>query len=228
MILTVASIFAASAVCSQAAAIYSITFDNGNSPATDGTQFDTSLVTTTVAPGFSGDDAATILANQTYRADAGDSGVGNTSPRIINTGLDGSSVEELLLQGGSETEYLQFGLSATVPGTLILNSLSFNALRGTTSDQTRGYSISVSLDGGAYNFLAANNVDNNRNDGPELEEIDLTGAQFQGINSADFRLFNTVSTVEIGNVVVDGVPEPSSTALLGLSGMALLLRRTRC
>ncbi len=35
------------------------------------------------------------------------------------------------------------------------------------------------------------------------------------------------NTVNYSNIVVDAVPEPSTTALLGLGGLALILRRRK-
>lgn len=42
-----------------------------------------------------------------------------------------------------------------------------------------------------------------------------------------FRLFGATNTAIIDNVSIDVVPEPSTTALIGLGGLALILRRRR-
>ena len=66
---------------------------------------------------------------------------------------------------------------------------------------------------------------------------DLSGAAFQGISSATFTfaMFDNTnsgsSTNRWDNIVINGavvaVPEPSSAALLGLGGLALILRRRK-
>jgi hypothetical protein len=77
---------------------------------------------------------------------------------------------------------------------------------------------------------------------PISASVDLTGAEFQSISSdTEFRIylsdeyFANAVIHRIDNVTLNGtvniapnfVPEPSSTALLGLGGLALALRRRR-
>ncbi len=56
-----------------------------------------------------------------------------------------------------------------------------------------------------------------------------TGGSFDG--NVVITLSNTSpagdNTVNYSNIVVDAVPEPSTTALLGLGGLALILRRRK-
>lgn len=68
--------------------------------------------------------------------------------------------------------------------------------------------------------------------------IDLSGLDFQGLNSVTFRLYphvsvtsNQVGLIRLDTIAVTGdsalVPEPSSVALIGLGSAVCLLRRRR-
>ena len=71
---------------------------------------------------------------------------------------------------------------------------------------------------------------------PDSKLLDLSGAAFQNISTAfEFRIYlsdsynvndliHRIDNVEL-NGTVEAIPEPSSTALLGLGGLALILRR---
>ncbi|WP_435892612.1 PEP-CTERM sorting domain-containing protein [Oceaniferula spumae] len=67
--------------------------------------------------------------------------------------------------------------------------------------------------------------------------VDLSDSKYSGLSSIEFRIYvddrasnnDTSSATFVDNVVLtgDAVPEPSSVALLGLGGLALILRRRK-
>jgi hypothetical protein len=145
----------------------------------------------------------------------------------MNTPKDaGRKSGYLLLEDTSTLKYMQFGLSAA-PGTLDLTSLTFDALRGTTSTSTRGYDISVSVDGGGYSALAAADIAANRSSAsPDNVSIDLSGGAYQDATSVDFRLSNYGGTIEVTNFAVNGtIPEPATLGLVSIVGAGLIMVR---
>ncbi|MEJ6571256.1 MAG: PEP-CTERM sorting domain-containing protein [Akkermansiaceae bacterium] len=145
--------------------------------------------------------------------------------RGITQGGDG-------LLGNSSYLFSVAGVLETSVGTRN-RSFTVDLLTGTT------LGTATSLIGGPQSFLArgdddpgdVGNIDNSYDD--QRSEIAFNTGALGGSDELFIQIaFNDVSTsgaafVGIDEVSVDLVPEPSSTALLGLGGMALLLRRRK-
>ena len=118
-----------------------------------------------------------------------------------------------------------------------------------TADQAVGETLRLGVFGGTNNSdprlgftelqvtaagLSASLLDdrpNNTGNGTDLYLFDITGLVAGDeivISAANSNLLgNNFNAATIGGVTFDVVPEPSSTALLGLGGLALLLRRRK-
>lgn len=133
--------------------------------------------------------------------------------------------------------YFQFALTAAQD--LYLTNLSYDLATGSSSATTiRGADVQYSLDGFTSSFvdLGTNGVTGNA-DAFTHFSIDLGNATFLSGQTVTFRFDPFVNTgaaggVRFDNIEIDGilipVPEPSTMALAGLSGLgALLLRRRK-
>ena len=150
--------------------------------------------------------------------------------------------------GGNPTgDYYGFTVTASAGNTLDLTSIAFDWGSGnndgsTLSGGTFGYRVFASVDGGAFTSVGSDSVTTDVASGAWVDHtsanIDLTGlaATVDGGN-VEFRIQPITSSASPGvmnafqqfniNGDVVAIPEPSSTALLGLGGLALMLRRRR-
>ncbi|YCM46075.1 PEP-CTERM sorting domain-containing protein [Verrucomicrobiaceae bacterium 227] len=207
------------------ALLYNISsFNNNNSTASE--YWIPGITDITVATGLSGTDDAGLLSLQTLRADATTATSG--APRFRNTESGQNNVRGTLTTDASSTQYFQFGILADDGTAINLTSLSFSAVRATGGTTVRGFDIDVSINGGAYTDLGAENVINSRNEGLANYDFPVIDT---GINSVDFRVYSTGGGIEYTNFAINGsldaIPEPSSAILAGLGTLALSLRRRR-
>lgn len=224
-IITTSIVLALSAASANAAVLYNISsFNNDGSTGT--TQWKAGITTITTAAGLTGTTDAELPTLQTISATP------ITSPQVnVLRFANLANPDNLIADTGG---YFQFGITdnGDVSNNMDLTSLTFQAMRATTGTSVRGYTIEVSVDGGTYSLLGDDtDFTSNRNDGLESVTISLAGAAFQGASSVDFQVTGNGGGMEYTNFAINGdivaVPEPSSTALLGLGGLALFLRRRK-
>jgi hypothetical protein len=220
------TLFATSA--NAASVLYNISsFNNDGSTSPTDRQWLIGKTTITVASGLTGTDDAGLVTLQNLQSDP--TTASRTSvPRFMNAFVTGTT-PGVIVTDTSTGRYFQFGIAADSGNTIDLASLTFQTTRATTGTATRGYSISVSVDGGSYSLLGADsNVTNNRTNGLQNEDLSLAAMQFQGVSSVDFRVSSTGGGMEYINFAINGdvVPEPSTLLLSGL-GVLVLLRRRR-
>ncbi len=200
-------------------------FNNNNTIST--TYWIAGITTINVASGLTGTTDAELPVLQTVCPDINaqdQSGVARFANALAGSGDVRQTVTTDAFSGG----YFQFGVTGG-GGNMNLTDLAFDAVRATTSTSVRGYNIDVSIDGGAYVDLGAANITNMRDDGLEAFVLDMTGAEFQGISSVDFRVFATGGGIEWTDFEINGaiVPEPATMSLLALGGIAMLKRRKK-
>lgn len=183
----------------QAKVLYHIASFNNNGSTADnnGGNWKTGITTIIRASGITGTDDAGLLSLQTIAPNA-DTVAGGV--RFRNVG----DVNSLTASHGTviadTTGYFQFGIAGN---DIDLTNLTFKAVQATTSAATRGYKINVSINGAAYVDLAASNVANNRNNGLQQFNIDMTGLA-RGLSSVDFRVYTTGGGVEYTDFQVIG------------------------
>ncbi|MFC5050439.1 PEP-CTERM sorting domain-containing protein [Rubritalea spongiae] len=130
-------------------------------------------------------------------------------------------------------QYMSFTISAD-SGTISMDTLSFDIARAQRGAQD--FQVRASFDG-FTNFIEVSGFQNQAiaQDTFTNYSFDLTDSGFDVVTSVEFRIYlddragnqNSSSGTYIDNVVISAVPEPSSTALLGLGGLALILRRRK-
>jgi len=147
----------------------------------------------------------------------------------------------------ANNKYFQFTITAAPGSDVDLTSLTFDVARG-GGGTPRGFFVRTSADNFASGLtvtgnpaLTANSFGNDVNTArPAYTAVtaDLTGAQFQNIQSAvnglTFRVYAyspaAGSSLDFDNITINGtatVPEPASAGVLGLAAMGLLARRRR-
>lgn len=203
--------------------LYKILPDPNDSTTSSSTtvMYDPSLVAITVASELTGTSATELNSLQTLNAAAT---TGITGNRFQNTDRDAAQTSNTLLTDIGSGGYFQFGITGTAP--FDVTSLTFDAKKATGSTSTRGYSVQVSIDGGAYTALGGANLTADRNSGFENIALPTTGTT--GITSVNFRISSTGGGVEYTNLTINGtVPEPASMAGLAVGALALVMRRAR-
>ncbi|MBK1855185.1 PEP-CTERM sorting domain-containing protein [Verrucomicrobiaceae bacterium 5K15] len=143
-------------------------------------------------------------------------------------GLD-TGTEDNMAGAIAANQFISFTVS-TDAGTLNLENLSFNVMG--TNRRALDYEVRSSLDSFA-STLASGGITVT----DAAQNVDLSAAAFDSVSNIEFRIYvddrlsngNGGSGTAFDDVVLNGtlVPEPSSTALLGLGGLALILRRRR-
>lgn len=212
----------------RAVILYSInSFDPDDATTTSSTTvaFDPALVSITVFPGLTGTTAQQLLTLQTLNPNAG-TAIGGI--RFQNTDSDIAQSNQTLITDASATGYFQFGVSGG-NGALTLDNLVFDAKKATAAVATRGFNITASVNGGAYQPLGAANLTNDRNTATfDNVSLPLTGAGFQNISSVDFRVFSTGGGIEYRDFAINGnIPEPASMSLAAIGTAGLLGYRRR-
>ncbi|MGJ8655205.1 MAG: PEP-CTERM sorting domain-containing protein [Akkermansiaceae bacterium] len=150
---------------------------------------------------------------------------------------DGGDITTDMNAAYAAGDYIEFLVTAGAGFTLDLTTLTFDFARAERG--TNDYAVLTSVDGfSAYAAL----VDQAAPEGlPSVagaaQSVDLSAAAYQGLSDITFRVIfddrqndtGGASASVIDNIIVNGtvVPEPSSTALLGLGGLALILRRRK-
>ena len=188
----------------------------------------------------------TLATNVTGTDGSGYGGSGSTGELNafdVNTGNDGldfirhSSSASLTTVADFTEGFTEFTISAALGFELNLSTLTFNSAQGGSSE-TRGFEIYDATEGTPTiaNLLLDVDDETGTRAAPTARSIDLSGAAFQGINTVTFRYYALTTntdqrTIEFNSMALNGdvvaVPEPSSAALLGLGGLALILRRRK-
>ncbi len=217
----------ASAGLSHGAVLYTISsFDPTDAAASSSTtvQYVPGLVAITTVAGLTGTTATQLNNLQTINANAS---TGLAGSRFQNSDRDVNQTNGTLI---SDTAgFFQFGVSGGMSA-ITLTNLTFNAKRATgDATSVRGYNITASVNGGAYNALGSGNLSADRSAAPfNTVPLLLTGAQYQNISSIDFRVASTGGGIEYANFTLNGaVPEPSSALLFVLSASSILTLRRR-
>jgi hypothetical protein len=186
--------------------------------------------------------ASSTLADSTGDSSAGVtmtvSGEGGNMPGHSQNNQSGDDIFDVVIKGGSNSFDFTVNFGNLDPGAtydLVYYADWYWAENGSTVpvSQTAGsgltgtFNINISFDG-----RGADGV------GPLLEDTDAANV---GTANANYARFNGLTPDAGGNIAIltDGgnfptsgfqlvqVPEPSSTALLGLGGLALILRRRK-
>ncbi|MGI9240213.1 MAG: PEP-CTERM sorting domain-containing protein [Verrucomicrobiales bacterium] len=156
-------------------------------------------------------------------------------PNDIVTKINGDDADtsEAPVIGADSSSFWGVSFSIEIPaGTQVdLTSVTFDWRKATGSANVRWIGFDTSLDSGllySQNGQIRPNVDS--------ADIDLSGALYQGLTDQTVT-FNWYAggqgsgDVDFDTVIVNGtvspIPEPSGFALLGLAGLAAIMRRRR-
>ncbi|WP_435892613.1 PEP-CTERM sorting domain-containing protein [Oceaniferula spumae] len=133
----------------------------------------------------------------------------------------------------SAEDYFTFTMTAASGFTLNLENLNLDVGRSIRGAQD--FYVFSDVDG----FVAGQQIDSvlNIGEGTTNLDVDLSDSKYSGLSFIEFRIYvddrannsTSSSATFVDNVVLTGVavPEPSSAALLGLGGLALILRRRK-
>lgn len=174
------------------------------------------LVNVTLAPGLVGSSAEDIKATETFNDEISNLVFANDQPEsnpitggpLRVTQNPGPDIDESEFNMG----YFLIEVSPFL-GTFNLTNLTFEAQRATGGTSQRGFELFVETNGSDFDFNTSTqllDVDvepTNRNDGPTTYDVDLTGLEFQGIDSVAFRFYHTaINTggMEFGNISLFG------------------------
>ncbi|MCP5537949.1 MAG: PEP-CTERM sorting domain-containing protein [Akkermansiaceae bacterium] len=232
----------------------SLTSTQGTDPATgDPTVLASGVIVTSALDGVGGlnnwvpfvHDTATIGDNTGFAASG--TAFGRTDSGNFGQTTEGATANSLA-NAITANDYVTFTIAVDTPGTT-LNISDFSvggAVASTTNNRPADtWNVLAQVNGGST-WVAANALLTTDKVIGVVQgltafddiHIDLSGdSTFQGITSVEFRIYmwgsngnGTTSRGQIDNLVVEGtvaIPEPSSAALLGLGGLALILRRRK-
>ena len=132
---------------------------------------------------------------------------------------------------GTNENYLEFTITADVPGSLTVETISISQWRN-GAGAVDGVAFEVSVNGGAFSLYDAIQIDSDAGNGPAFETFTFTetiaGADSVAVRYAP-RAVNQGSTgnLHINNIQVTGtvIPEPSALGLAALACCAGMLRR---
>lgn len=155
------------------------------------------------------------------------------------THADEGDITTFMDAANTAGDYIEFTITATAGSTLDLTTLTFDfarAIRGTNDfavlTDVDTFASYVALEDQAAGTGLLTDAD-------AAQSVDLSAAAYQGLSDITFRIVfddrqansGGASASIIDNIIVNGtvvpIPEPSSTALLGLGGLALILRRRK-
>ena len=176
-------------------------------------------------PGYRGGSNPSDIPSWTFTGSGGNSGVNGTLAGMHNPfgPTDKSAADTWgFLQGAGSAQMQQ--VIALLPNTTY--DISFLAANRSNNPNASGQ-VTISDDSTTYYDSGSNSYDN-----AAFQTVTTqfsTGGSFDG--DVVITLSNTSpagdNTVNYSNIVVDAVPEPSTTALLSLGGLALILRRRK-
>lgn len=127
------------------------------------------------------------------------------------------------------TGFLEFTLTAAAGSTLNISDVVISAYRN-GGGAAANFQYQVSVDSAAFVNFGSPIAATAGGAGPlGFETLTFDGADIFGANTVAFRFTatNGDGNIHFNDIKVNGVPEPSSTALLGLGGLALILRRRK-
>ena len=191
---------------------------------------DNNLVVSTAA-NVTGTDGSEYAASAVGMSGAFDvSWIGSANNDFVRHGTTAGNTDI-----NFETGYTEFTIQADTGYALNLASLDFDSARGGTLG-TRGFEIYGAVGGAPtiLDLLLDVNDEPGLTTAPTARSIDLSGAQYQGINSITFRYYtltdSSTRSINWDNMVLSGttvVPEPSSLGLIAVAGLwALITRRS--
>ena len=156
-------------------------------------------------------------------------GMPNDNVTKFNGINNSSATPPILGSSGAALATHSFSLSIPAGTTLNLESVTFDFRRATPSGNQRWLAFDTSLDSGIIFSeigLARDDFDS--------ETIDLSGATYQGLTNTTVTLNwyaggEGSGDIDIDTIIVNGtvIPEPGSSALVGLGALGLLRRRRR-
>lgn len=195
--------------------------------------------------GSTADSAAAANITASNVSTSGDVAISSFSA----TGFIRSHVTSNTLAGAiTDADYFEFAITVASGSTMNLSSLSFDHLGSTTTGTPLPYESSLSLFSSIDGFTAANVLGTSTetmttNVGAAstflaTENVSLSAPSFQNLTgTTTFRIYgydnqnDNNDILRLDNIILEGtvtsIPEPSSTALLGLGFSTMLLRRRK-